>query len=252
MGLLSLPTMLKRGYDPALACGSICAAGTLGQIIPPSIVLILLGDQISIAYQQVQLQLQQEAYTKGDYSFFPDTVSVGDLFAGALIPGLCLVGLYIVYQIFVAIFSPKSSPSVPREDDIAGIELMIHTAKALVPPVALIVAVLGSILGGFATPTEAAAVGAIGSILLAGMRLGKATAAPTLAALAALIGMLLMTGLVDLRVTRRDIPADDMAMIVLAAGLGLVLAYGLLSSLLRAYHSGVLFGVMRSLCLITI
>ncbi len=246
MGLLSLPTMLRRGYDPSLACGSICAAGTLGQIIPPSIVLVLLGDQISIAYQQVQLQLQQEAYAKGDYSFFPDTVSVGDLFAGALIPGLCLVGLYIVYQIFVAIFSPKSSPSVPQEDDDAGTGLIVRTAKALVPPVVLIIAVLGSILGGFATPTEAAAVGAIGSILLAGMRLGKATAAPTMAALAALIGMLLMTGMFDLRVTRRDIPTEDMAMIALAVGLGLVLAYGLVISLVRAYQSGVLFGVMRS------
>ncbi|MEQ8748464.1 MAG: TRAP transporter large permease subunit, partial [Amphiplicatus sp.] len=101
MGLLSLPTMLRRGYDPAFASGSIAAAGTLGQIIPPSIVLILLGDVISNAYQKSQLE-------RG--VFAPETVSVGDLFAGALIPGLMLVGAYILYQCFVALTQPKKAP----------------------------------------------------------------------------------------------------------------------------------------------
>ena len=106
MGLLSLPTMLRRGYDPALACGTICAAGTLGQIIPPSIVLVVLGDQISNAHQEAQRALGNLA---------PDPVSVGDLFAGALLPGLVLVGLYILYQLVIALLRPESSPAVPRE-----------------------------------------------------------------------------------------------------------------------------------------
>jgi tripartite ATP-independent transporter DctM subunit len=111
MGLLSLPTMLRRGYDPALTCGSIAAAGTLGQIIPPSIVLVVLGDQISNAHQEAQRAL-------GNWS--PEPVSVGDLFAGALIPGLTLVGLYIFYQLITAILRPDTSPAVPRDQAHAG------------------------------------------------------------------------------------------------------------------------------------
>ncbi|WP_259779650.1 TRAP transporter large permease [Aestuariispira ectoiniformans] len=160
MGLLSLPTMMRRGYDPSLACGSICAAGTLGQIIPPSIVLVLLGDQISNAYVDAQREI-------GNWS--PEPVSVGDLFAGALLPGLMLVGMYILYQIFVAIVRPESSPPIPQAgDDERGLGASI--LHALLPPVILIIAVLGSILAGVATPTEAAAVGAMGATLLAGIR----------------------------------------------------------------------------------
>lgn len=107
MGLLSLPTMLKRGYSPSLACGSICASGTLGQIIPPSIVLVILGDQISIAYLEAQL---------ANGIFSPDSISIGDLFAGAFFPGLMLVGMYITYQIFMAWFRPESSPAIPEEE----------------------------------------------------------------------------------------------------------------------------------------
>ena len=157
MGLLSLPTMLRRGYDPSLACGSICASGTLGQIIPPSLVLVVLGDQISDAYQEAQRKLG---------NFAPDPVSVGDLFAGALLPGLALVGLYILYQIFIAFVRPESSPPIPRDELLAGRstkELVIRVFHAMVAPIALIVSVLGSILAGIATPTEAASVGAIGA-----------------------------------------------------------------------------------------
>ena len=107
MGMISLPTMLKRGYDPKLATGAISAAGTLGQIIPPSIVLVLLGDVISTGYQQAQLE-------QGIFS--PETMSVGDLFAGALVPGLMLVGLYMSYQVMMAIFRPESSPALPADD----------------------------------------------------------------------------------------------------------------------------------------
>lgn len=157
MGLLSLPTMLRRGYDPQVACGVICASGTLGQIIPPSIVLVLLGDVISSAYQQSQID-------QGLFS--PETVTVGDLFLGALIPGLLLVLAYTLYIVAKAIISPSSVPAIPQEERDAVDNLWLKVLSALVPPVLLIGLVLGSILGGLATPTEAAAVGAVGAILL--------------------------------------------------------------------------------------
>ncbi|PAU51292.1 C4-dicarboxylate ABC transporter [Pseudomonas sp. PIC25] len=156
MGLLALPTMLRRGYDPAVATGTLAATGTLGQIIPPSIILVLLGDVMSSAYQQAQLKM-------GIYS--PKTVSVGDLFVGALIPGLVLVGLYILYLIFVAVTQPKKLPALPQEE-LGPIEWG-KLFSALMPPLILIAAVLGSILAGYATPTEAAALGALGAMLLA-------------------------------------------------------------------------------------
>lgn len=159
MGLLSLPTMLRRNYDPGIAAGTICASGTLGQIIPPSIILVILGDVLSAAYQQAQLDMGV---------FSPDTVSVGDLFVGALLPGLLLVLLYIAYQVFVAVVKPAAVPAIPSgERDVHGRALFMRVLKVLIPPFVLIVAVLGSILGGLATPTEAASVGAVGAMLLA-------------------------------------------------------------------------------------
>jgi len=159
MGLLSLPTMLRRGYDPRIASGVICASGTLGQIIPPSIVLVLLGDVLSSAYQQAQLEM-------GIYS--PETVSVGDLFTGAIIPGLMLVTLYMLYLAFVAWTRPEAMPAIIDASSTgkrAG--LFKRVISSLLPPLLLIIAVLGSILGGLATPTEAASVGAVGAMLLA-------------------------------------------------------------------------------------
>ena len=158
MGLLSLPTMLNRQYDPALACGTICASGTLGQIIPPSIVLVLLGEVISSAYQQAQLDMG---------IFAPDTVSVGDLFAGALLPGLLLVMLYILYLTAVAFFKPQACPPIMVQQDDQP--LLFALLKDLLPPLVLIISVLGSIIAGIATPTEAASVGAMGAILLAAL-----------------------------------------------------------------------------------
>lgn len=159
MGLLSLPTMLKRGYDPSIATGAICASGTLGQIIPPSIILILLGDVLSTAYQQAQLDMG---------IFSPKTVSVGDLFAGALFPGLLLVVFYIIYLVITGLVKPNSMPAVPAtERQLSSNELFTRVIKVLFPPLFLIIAVLGSILAGFATPTEAASVGAIGAMILA-------------------------------------------------------------------------------------
>jgi len=142
MGLLSLPTMLKRGYKPELATGTISASGTLGQIIPPSIVLVLLGDIIG--------------------------VSVGDLFMGAVIPGMLLVGLYVLYVIVYAWIKPEAAPLIPEEEwaQIKEQGLWKRVAKALLPPLVLIVAVLGSIFAGIASPTEAAAVGASGALVL--------------------------------------------------------------------------------------
>jgi tripartite ATP-independent transporter DctM subunit len=162
MGLLSLPTMLKRGYDPALASGTICASGTLGQIIPPSIILVLLGDVLSSAYQQSQL-------SQGIFN--PKTVSVGDLFAGALIPGLVLVLLYLTYLTTRALLNPAAMPAIPAEERVLhGRDLARRALAVLMPPLLLIVAVLGSIMAGLATPTEAASVGAVGAMLLAALQ----------------------------------------------------------------------------------
>lgn len=156
MGLISLPTMLRKGYSPAISAGTICAAGTLGQIIPPSIVLVMLADVLSNAYQQAQLRM-------GNYS--PETVSVGELFAGALVPGLILVAAYLVYIVILARARPGLMP--PDTADGAGKVSIGRLLLLASGPLALIVAVLGSILKGIATPTEAAAVGAVGAMILA-------------------------------------------------------------------------------------
>jgi len=154
MGLMSLPNMLRRGYSPALATGTICATGTLGQIIPPSIALVLLGDVVANAYQRAQLD---------SGVFNPKTVSVGDLFIGALVPGLLLVGLYIGYVLLHAALRPADAPAAPHEERVP----LLHLLGGLLPPMVLIALVLGSILLGAATPTEAAGVGAVGALVLA-------------------------------------------------------------------------------------
>ena len=162
MGLMSLPVMLRAGYDPRLASGLICASGTLGQIIPPSIVLVLLADILQGANEQA-------SELKGQ--LVPDNpVTAIDLFAGALIPGLMLVGLYIGYQILIAYINPSAAPALidanQTDHEIPGIGLG-ETLRVIAAPLSLIVVVLGSILTGIATPTESAAVGAVGATLLA-------------------------------------------------------------------------------------
>jgi len=159
MGLLSLPTMLRSGYSAEISAGTICASGTLGQIIPPSIILVMLGDVLQSAYQQAQLEMG---------IFSPKTVSVGDLFAGALIPGLLLVALYVLYLVLVAVFRPRAMP--PHAAPAGTATSAAKIFHALLPPLLLIFAVLGSILAGLATPTEAAGVGALGALLLASIR----------------------------------------------------------------------------------
>ncbi|NWH08598.1 MAG: TRAP transporter large permease subunit [Alphaproteobacteria bacterium] len=239
MGLLSLPTMLRYGYSRRLAAGAIAASGTLGQIIPPSIVLVLLGDTIASAYQQAQL-------AKG--IFAPDTVTVGDLFAGALIPGLVLVGLYIVYQIALAIIAPHTSPALPLPETDKNGRTIARALEALVAPAILIIAVLGSILLGIATPTEAAALGALGATLLAGYRAGPSHSihkgrAPVLLAGAATLGLIILTRAFDLRLARVNIPLTDGIAVLAALSCCVLLLYGTLISLLRLWRSGVLRAV---------
>jgi tripartite ATP-independent transporter DctM subunit len=190
MGLISLPTMLRHGYCPRLASGAICASGTLGQIIPPSIVLVLLGDQLGNAFQQAQLK-------QGIYA--PETVSVSDLFAGALVPGLALVALYLVYVLWVAWRQPERAPALKEAQPRSIAQLV----KAIVPALSLIGLVLGSILGGYATATEAAAVGAVGATLFAALygrlgtrrlfEVGQETAKVTAMVFAILIGAALFS-----------------------------------------------------------
>jgi TRAP-type mannitol/chloroaromatic compound transport system permease large subunit len=238
MGLLALPTMLKRGYHPAVAAGTISAAGTLGQIIPPSIVLILLGDVLSTAYQQSQL---------AQGIFAPDTISVGDLFAGALFPGLMLVAMYLVYLVAVAALRPTAMPAPPvREEEETTGALWRHLAEALMPPIVLIVAVLGSILGGIATPTEAASVGAIGATMLAGHHFMPGRPLPILIGAASLAALLVVTSYHDLRLQRAIVSPSEWAWIGLAALLTIGTAWGIAVALWRGVRSGILKQVIYS------
>lgn len=238
MGLLSLPTMLKRGYDTRLAAGSIAAAGTLGQIIPPSIVLILLAEVLSNSWSEAQREM-------GIFSVSP--MSAGELFAGALIPGLVLVAMYIGWQIFIAIAKPSYSPPVMKKGEVelntAFFKQLIGT---LVPPLVLIIAVLGSILGGIATPTEAASVGTVGAILLGAARLFPDHRRQVWIALTSLVGLLIIAGTFDLRMTRDDVPLSDMIGFGLAVLLSLMFAYCLMTSIWRLYRQGTMGEVSRS------
>ncbi|HMF24690.1 MAG TPA: TRAP transporter large permease subunit, partial [Pseudolabrys sp.] len=159
MGLIMLPVMVRFGYDPRLAAGTVAATATLAQIFPPATVLVLLGDQLGNAFQAAQL-------SRGVFS--PRSLTVSDLFAGALAPGFALVALYLLFLMAVAFVWPKSSPALPSDPKRPrGAALARQLTEVLVAPIALIAAVLGSILAGIATPTEAASIGAVGAILLA-------------------------------------------------------------------------------------
>jgi tripartite ATP-independent transporter DctM subunit len=165
IGLIMLPTMLRHGYDPRLAAGTVAATATLAQIFPPATVLVLLGDQMSNAYQAAQL---------AQGIFAPQSVTVSDLFAGAVIPGLGLVGLYLAYLVAMAVLRPQASPALPpARDGPRGFVLAQRLVKVLIAPVLLIFAVIGSILAGIATPTEAASVGAVGTVALAALKLDR-------------------------------------------------------------------------------
>ncbi len=249
MGLLSLPTMIRRGYSPSFACGSICASGTLGQIIPPSIVLVLLGDQLSVAFQNAQ-------FAKG--IFAPDTVSVNDLFAGALFPGLMLVGMYLIYQIGFSLLNPSKAPPIPPEDHEGETtrEFYLNLIGSLFAPLILIIAVLGSILAGLASPTEAAAVGAIGAILLAGYRVNPARSLPVIIGTLSLAAVLTLSIFFDLRMQRNVIPGSEKIAIGIALILSLGIIWGVFTAVLRTYGhrsngESVLISVMRQTMLIS-
>jgi TRAP-type mannitol/chloroaromatic compound transport system permease large subunit len=264
MGLLSLPSMLKAGYDPRLACGTICASGTLGQIIPPSVILVLLGDVLQGAYAEAQ---------RATGNWAPAPLSVIDLFAGAFLPGMLLVGLYILWVLIKAVIDPASCPALVGKDQRID-DLGTRVVEALLPPGLLILAVLGSILAGIATPTEAAAVGCVGALLLAarslptpseraaagafpsarpwrvglwlGCRLDNGTSRSVYAAGLALLAQIVLTELFDLRMGLTGVRWWDAAAFGVAAALCLVVLRGLLVALARASDAGVLAEVMRS------
>ena len=239
MGLLALPVMLKWGYDRRLACGSICAAGTLGQIIPPSIVLILLGDVISAAYQEAQ-------YKQG--IFATETVSVGDLFAGALLPGLLLVAVYLTYQLIVITLCPEKGPSTREASKDVGHHFARKLFHALVFPLALILAVLGSILFGIATPTEAASVGAVGAVLLANQRLcreqGRSARSCYLAG-SSIVVLVVLNAIFDLRVSRESMAYFDGVGIILALPVAATLFLALGRCLVQLHKGGIVADVCR-------
>jgi len=248
MGLLSMPTMLKNGYSPKLVSGTICASGTLGQIIPPSIVLVILGDQISNAYVDAQRALN---------NFSPEPVSVGDLFAGALLPGMMLVGMYIAFQIIMAWWKPETSPAI-QHDHNYDLKLFKRIARALFPPILLIIAVLGSILGGIATPTEAAAVGAIGSLLLAGVRMAPHRAKDIYIGISSMVILLFLANTFDLRMNIKNIATTDQIAIYVAILACVLLIWSIFVALKCVYESrlngsnnSVLFAVTRSTMEIT-
>jgi TRAP-type mannitol/chloroaromatic compound transport system permease large subunit len=232
MGLITLPAMLRHGYDPRLAAGTVAATATLAQIMPPATVLVLLGDQLNNAYQAAQL---------AEGKFAPEQVSVSDLFAGAVVPALVLVALYLAFQIAVAVLRPKACPAIPPDPDApAGAAMIRRLVEVLVAPVALIMVVLGSILGGLATPTEAAGVGAFGAILLTARKVDPARSGPAIAAIVALVALLVLRSLVDLRVGRADASILHVAAVTVALLLLAVAAYGTFMSLAAIGRVGIL------------
>jgi tripartite ATP-independent transporter DctM subunit len=205
MGLIMLPAMIRFGYDPRLAAGTVAATATLAQIFPPATVLVLLGDQLGNAYQAAQL-------SKG--IFAPRSLTVSDLFAGALAPGFALVTLYLLFLVAVAFIWPKASPALPPDPKtIHGAALARRLVEVLVAPLALIAAVLGSILGGIATPTEAASIGAAGAVLLAARKAPlTALLGPVCEKTAQIVSMifLILIGATMFSLVFRALGGDDM------------------------------------------
>lgn len=245
MGLLSLPTMLKRNYDPGLAAGAIAASGTLGQIIPPSIVLVILGDQISNAYQEAQ---RSHGLTGGG------VISVGDLFAGALIPGIILVGLYALYIAVLAYFKPHMAPAQPWPENTKASDFIKRILQAMLPPILLIIAVLGSILSGYATPTRGAALGALGAILLATYKTSESPLARKAALMAALSLILLviidLSG-VDMRIHQDQWQPIERGFFILALIMAALACLGTAGSLKPLLNNGKLAEVSRTTLHIT-
>lgn len=239
MGLLSLPTMLSKGYDPKIATGTVAAAGTLGQIIPPSIVLVLLGDVLSNAYQKSQLDMGV---------FSPETLSVGELFAGALIPGIVLVLFYILYQIIKSFTDPSSIPDVIKNQEKSKNEKNI--LLILFPPLFLIISVLGSILTGFATPTEAASVGAVGALLLATYKTSNNNFWPLLAAIL-FIFLIISSVFFDLRLNRENVDLFTKLSIYGSIIIIIFFGFSILKCLSKLYKNKILMETAYSTTKIT-
>jgi len=242
MGVLALPVMLRNGYDASAASGAICAAGTLGQIIPPSIVLVFLGDFLTFANQQANL-------SSGDPS--GRSVGVADLFAGCLIPGIILVGLYLLWQILLAWRNPTAAPALLLEEIRLGDDGSVIEAettaqlivRALAAPLLLIVAVLGSILAGVATPTEAAGVGAVGALFLAAWRESEISRPFVTASLASAIIVLFLLAMFDMRMGRQLASTSEIIAMWISVVLMSVISIGILVSLWVTFRSGSLMDV---------
>ncbi len=233
MGLISLPAMLRNNYSKPLATGTICASGTLGQIIPPSIVLIILADQLSSAADQASAVRKADyKNATGEFSMPSEfdivSASAGDMFMGAFIPGLVLVAIYMLYILISAILRPKSAPPVPYEGKYDR-DFAIGVVLALVPPLALIFAVLGSIVLGIATVNQAGAIGAAGAMIMAGYRLTagrRGTFAPAILAVASIVLLALVLSFFSINIKNiRD--TTDMIGVVLAS----ICAIGLTASI---------------------
>jgi len=240
MGLLGLPVMLKHGYNARFASGTICASGTLGQIIPPSIVLIFLGDFLTYAAQQASMKMGRIGQA---------SVSVSDLFAGAMLPGLMLVGLYLLYILWTGWRYPGKCPPLVGVFEMEGRTRALM--KVLVPPVLLIVAVLGSILLGIATPTEAASVGAIGAVVLGAARTSPRLMPLLIAGVAAAVVLVLLKIFFDLRFQRQVVPTSDAIAIGLAGLATLVIALASVAALGATGRSGMLQDVLKRTARIT-
>jgi hypothetical protein len=229
--MIALPTMLRAGYDPRISSGIVCTAGTLGQIIPPSTLLIILADVMSNSYQQAQ-------YEQGKFAV--EALSVGQFFAAALFPGLLLVGLYLIYILMRGLIRPQDMPPATLDEPRPSGRQVLGT---VFPPVLLIFAVLGAILGGVATPTEAASVGAIGAIMMAGARTGV-NPLIIVAGAAALILLAVLSRLYPVRLQRSDLELAQYAAGCLYILLAIVSAAGILFALRaifreRTIHSAV-------------
>ncbi len=251
MGLISLPVMLRNNYSRPLATGTISASGTLGQIIPPSIVLIILADQLSNATDQAStLRTTEFKQATGQFNmpteFDLTSTSAGDMFVGALLPGLVLVGLYMIYILVLSLLRPGTAPPVPFKGDYDW-RFVRRVLVALVPPLTLILLVLGSIIMGIATVNQAGAIGAVGALLMAGYRLKageRGAFVPGLLAIAAILTMAGLLYFVDINI--KSIKTDTEAFAIVLAGIAtVVFLAAVLWSAWRAYKiDDTLGGVM--------
>ena len=257
MGLISLPTMLNNKYDRSLASGIVCSSGTLGQIIPPSIVLIIIADQLASA-ADVANTMRQSDYKliTGEFNmpgeFRVGSTSAGDMFLGALLPGLVLVGLYMLYVFVYARINPKSAPPVPFKGQF-NFKFWMKVIMVIIPPLALIFAVLGSILMGIATVNQAGSIGAIGATIMAGYRLhqGKKDAYyPLLISVISIVPIFFLSKNFNLNI--KAVETRDLSAIFVTGFFTIIFLIGIIWSFWRAYKvNGVLKEVVTETCVTT-